>query len=108
MIPEAVVDKRKKNGVVCLLVKWKGLLPSENTWIPLQTSQHNVNDEITNTQLVRFQKGLSVIEIIGQYKEQEQYVLVRWSDQTCGYVTIDFLRETYPVLLFESVYNSSS
>ena len=76
-----------------LLIKWKGYLPSENTWIRMNTEEYDIRTEIENTQLLRMKKGIEIEEIIGEYNEE--YVLVKWNDQTTSYVTMNFIKEFY-------------
>ncbi|GAT98055.1 chromo domain protein [Entamoeba histolytica] len=105
VFPEQIIKKKvDSEGNTKVLVKWKGLLPSENSWVSiLDIPFRDIHQEIENTQLFRISKGLVIIKIIAETEYNNQkYILVEWNDRITTYVTISFLIEHFPFLLFEA------
>ena len=64
-------------------MKWKGLLPSENSWITVENqSPRDLKKEIENSQNLRLERKLEIVSILGETTfEDEKYVLVENSEK---------------------------
>ena len=88
-------------------MKWKGLLPSENSWITVDSqSPRNIKKEIENSQIVRLQRKLEIVSILGETTfEDEKYLLVEWNDLSTTFVTVSFVISYFPFVLLNCLCN---
>ena len=109
IVPETILAKKKDGNVHSfhthpqgdehVLVKWKGLLASENSWVPLKPATSDVFAEIEQTQEFRLSRGLVIEEVLGQH---DSHLLVRWSDGHHTYVTFPFAAREAPLCVFQA------